>query len=73
MYRYNREKKYIMTHLYSPDLTQYTVVFTAHPRGASCFRTVYAENREDAMEGLFKLPNSSNIIEVTDCFPTIRN
>ena len=62
-----------MTHIYSPELTQYTVVFTAHARGASCFRTVYAESKEAAIEGLFTLPNSSNIIEVTDCFVTIRN
>ena len=62
-----------MTHIYSEDLTQFTVVFTAHARGASCFRTVYAKSREEAMEGLLKLPNATNVIEITDCFPTIRN
>ncbi len=56
-------------------MTEFTVVFTAHPRpeGAKSFRTVYANNREDAMESLYTLSNTSNVIKVTDCFPTIRN
>jgi len=61
-----------MSEFYSPELTEYTVVFRCHPRpdGARSFRRVFANNEEEAIEGLFKLSNTSNIIEVTDCFAT---
>ena len=64
-----------MTHIATPGLTEYTVVFIAHPRpeGAKSFRTIYAHTIEEATKGIHHLPNANNIVEVTDCFPTIRN
>lgn len=64
-----------MTYIATPRLTEYTVVFRAHPRpdGAKSFRTIYAYTLEEATKGIYHLPNTNNIVEVTDCFPTIRN
>lgn len=63
----------ITQRLFSRELTEYTVVFNSAPRGLSNFRTVLAESEADAKVRLFDLPNTSNITEITDCFPTIRN
>lgn len=68
MFLYNMFNK-----VFSRELTQYTVVFNSAPRGLSNFRTVLASSEEDAKVRLFDLPNTGNITEITDCFPTIRN
>ena len=64
-----------MTSIATPGLTEYTVVFRAHPRpdGAKSFRTIYAYTVEEALGGIYHLSNSDNIVEVIECFPTIRN
>ena len=64
-----------MTYISVPGLTEYTVVFRCHPKpdGAKSFRTIYAYTLEEAARGIYHLPNASNIIEVVDCFTTIRN
>ena len=56
-------------------MTEYTVLFRAHPRpdGVYSFRTVYAETPDAAKVGIYKLRNTENIVEIVDCFPTIRN
>ena len=68
MFLYN-----MFNRVFSRELTHYTVVFNSAPRGLSNFRTVLAQSEEDAKVRLFDLPNTGNITEITDCFPTIRN
>lgn len=64
-----------MTSFYTPGLTEYTVVFRAHPRpdGAHSFRTIYAYTQEEAVRGIYHLRNADNIVEIVNSFPTIRN
>ena len=75
MPRYNCREVNIMTYIASPSLTEYTVVFKSYPRpeGSLSFRRIYANTLEEAAKGIYHLPNASNIIEVVDCFQTIRN
>ena len=68
MFLYN-----MFNRVFSQELREYTVVFNSHPRGLSNFRSVMARSEEDAKVRLFDLRNTSNITEITDCFPTIRN
>ena len=68
MFLYN-----MFNRVFSQELSEYTVVFNSHPRGLSNFRQVLAENEADAKVRLLQMNNTSNITEITDCFPTIRN
>ena len=62
-----------LTSIFTPELTEYTVVFLSHPRGLQSFRKVYATSEADAKVRLLQLNNTKNITEITDCFPTPRN